>query len=258
MNNYQDISSVHDGAVARITVERSSKLNAYRPQTVEELSDALRMAEDNPSVRAVILSGAGRAFGAGFDLSEVQLDGASELDHVLEQYINPLVRQMRVSRVPTVSRVNGPGAGAAVGIALAGDIVIAARSAYFYEPFVGIALVPDAGNTLFFPRLAGRIRSTPAMLLGDRISADEALAWGLVWRVFEDDALAEQANNIALRLAARAPAAVAATKRLIVAAADFGLDEQLDLERDLQGIAGRSPDMKAAVSDFFAKRSGKA
>lgn len=258
MSGYSDISSVHDGAIARITVERPTRLNAYRDQTADELNDALARAEADPAIRAVILTGSGRAFGAGYDLSTVQPDVVPALDEVLERHFNPLVRRMRNSRLPIISQVNGPCAGAAVGIALAGDIVIAARSAYFYEPFVGIALVPDAGNTLFLPRLAGRIRATPAMLLGDRISAEEALDWGLVWKVFEDADLAAQADSIAARLAGRAAGAVAATKQLITAASDAGIDAQLDLERDLQGLAGRTPEMKAEIAAFFAKaKSGK-
>ena len=259
MSGYSDISSSRDGAIVRITVERPSRLNAYRNHTADELNDALQRAEEDPSIRVVILTGAGRAFGAGYDLTEIQPDATPELDRVLENHFNPLVHRMRASRLPIISQVNGPCAGAAVGIALAGDIVIAGRSTFFYEPFVGIALVPDAGNTLFLPRIAGRIRSMPAMLLGDRISAEEALAWGLVWRVFEDEELAAQADAIALRLAERAPAAIEATKRLVTAAADAGLREQLDLERDLQGIAGRSTDMKTAVAAFVGKgRKNKA
>ena len=254
MTGYNDIAAIHDGAIARITVQRPDKLNAYRNETADELHDAFRRAEDDPAVRAIIFTGAGRAFGAGYDLSTVEPDAVPALDDVLERHFNPLVRVMRNSRLPIVSQVNGPCAGAAVGIALAGDIIIAARSAYFYEPFVGIALVPDAGNTLFVTRLAGRVRATAAMLLGDRISADEALDWGLVWKVFDDDTLATEADRLATRLAERAPSAIAATKRLIATASDAGMDAQLDLERDLQGIAGRSPEMKAAIAAFFASR----
>ena len=251
---YQDISAVHDGAIARITVERSDRLNAYRNQTADELHDAFRKAEDDPAIRVAILTGAGRAFGAGYDLSTVEPGEVPALDDVLERHFNPLVRTMRRSRLPIISQVNGPCAGAAVGIALAGDIIIAARSAYFYEPFVGIALVPDAGNTLFMPRLAGRARAMPAMLLGDRISADEARDWGLVWKVFEDTDLAGETDAIAKRLAEKTPSAIAATKRLVTEASDFAMDAQLDLERDLQGVAGRTPEMKAAIAAFFAAR----
>jgi 2-(1,2-epoxy-1,2-dihydrophenyl)acetyl-CoA isomerase len=254
MSPYADISYRTDGPVARVTVERPDKLNAYRDQTADELFAAFRTAERDASVRAVILSGAGRAFGAGYDLSVIEPDSVPELDRVLEVHFNPLIRLMRASSLPIVCQVNGPCAGAAVGVALAGDVVIAARSAYFYEPFVGIALVPDAGNTLFLPRIAGRIRAAPAMLLGDRVSAEEALSWGLVWRVYDDAALAGEADAIARRLAERAPEAVAATKRLIMAASDAGLEAHLGLERDLQGVAGRSPAMKAEIAAFFAKR----
>jgi len=251
---YSDISYRLDGAVARITVERPDRLNAYRDQTGDELFDAFRRADADAAVRAAILTGAGRAFGAGYDLSTIEPGATPELDRVLEVHFNPLIRLMRATRLPIICQVNGPCAGASVGVALAGDIVIAARSAYFYEPFVGIALVPDAGNTLFLPRLAGRVRATPAMLLGDRISAEEALTWGLVWRVFDDEALCAEADALARKLAERAPPAVAATKRLIGAATDAGLEDHLGLERDLQGVAGRSPEMKAEIAAFFAKR----
>ncbi len=249
-----DISSERDGAILRITVQRAARLNAYRDQTADELMEAFRGAEGDPSVRVVILTGAGRAFGAGYDLSTVEPDATPELDRVLEDHFNPLIRHMRASRLPIISMVNGPCAGAAVGVALAGDIVVAARSAYFYEPFVGIALVPDAGNTLFMPRLAGRVRAAPAMLLGDRISAEEALSWGLVWRVFDDAQLPAETDAIARKLTRQSPAAIAATKRLIGAAVDGGIEAHLALERDLQGIAGRSPEMKAAIAAFFAAR----
>ena len=252
---YADISYRRDGRVARITVERPDRLNAYRDQTADELFAAFRSAEQDASVRAVILSGAGRAFGAGYDLSVIEPDSTPELDRVLERHFNPLIRLMRASRLPIVCQVNGPCAGAAVGVALAGDVIIAARSAYFYEPFVGIALVPDAGNTPIMPRNARRIRATPAMLLGDRVTAEEALSWGLVWRVYDDGALAGEADSIALRLAERAPAVVAATKRLIAAASDAGLEHHLGLDRHQPGVAGRSPEMKAEVAAFFAKRS---
>jgi 2-(1,2-epoxy-1,2-dihydrophenyl)acetyl-CoA isomerase len=251
---YEDISSRHEGGVAHITVERPSKLNAYRNQTGDELLDAFRRAEDDADVRVVILTGSGRAFGAGYDLSTVAPEETAQLDEVLEKHFNPLVRQMRRMRLPIVSQVNGPCAGAAVGIALAGDIVIAARSAYFYEPFVGIALVPDAGNSLFLPRLIGRVRAAPMMLLGERTGAEEARSWGLVWRVYDDAQLAAEAEKIAATLASRSPAALASAKRLIASAADFQMDAQLDLERDLQGVAGRTPEMKQAIAAFFAQK----
>ncbi|MGB3502691.1 MAG: enoyl-CoA hydratase-related protein [Mesorhizobium sp.] len=253
MTTYEDIDySVVDG-VARLVVNRPHKLNAYRNQTADELNDAVKRAGRDESVRAVLMTGEGRAFGAGYDLATVDPDETPALDDVLQRHFNPLVVSMRQSRLPIVAAVNGPCAGAAVGIALAADIVIAARSTYFYEPFVGIALVPDAGNTLFLSRMLGRVRASGMMLLGDRISAEKALAWGLLWDVVDDPELVPAADSICARLAKLDGAALASTKRLIAQAADFDMENQLALERDLQGDAGRTPAMKAQIAAFFAK-----
>lgn len=256
MNAYQDISYDVSGPIARISVARPDRLNAYRNETADELDAAFGEAEADPAIRVAILSGEGRAFGAGYDLSTLAPDQVPDLDRVLQDHFNPLVLRMRRSRLPIIAKVNGACAGAAVGIALAADIVIAARSAYFYEPFVGIALVPDAGNTLFLSRLLGRVRASGMMMLGDRISAEEAYAWGLVWRVFDDAELAGETQRIADRLADLAPSALAATKQLIAVASDGGIERQLDFERDLQGTAGRTPEMRAAIAAFFAARKG--
>lgn len=255
MSGYEDIGYAVSGGIARIAVDRPGKLNAYRDQTADELRAAIAAAGADAGVRAILLTGEGRAFGAGYDLSTISPDEVPALDLVLEHHFNPLVEAMRRSRLPIVAAVNGPCAGAAVGIALAADIVVMAKSAYFYEPFVGIALVPDAGNTLFLSRMLGRIRASGMMLLGARIGAEKALRWGLAWDVVEDGELDATAIAICQRLAALEPAAVAATKRLIADAADFGAGEQLERERDLQGEAGRSPAMKAAIADFFARRT---
>lgn len=251
---FEDVTLTVDGPVARIAVNRPERRNAMRDRTADELRAALAAAEADDAVRAVILTGEGGAFGAGYDLSSIDPAAVPDLERVLEVHFNPLIRALRASPLPVVTAVNGACAGASVGIALAGDVVIAGRSAFFYEPFAGIALVPDAGNTLFLPRLAGRIRAGAAMLLGDRVPADEAREWGLVWRVVEDDDLAPEAAAVAARLAERAPAALAATKALLGRAADHGLDPQLDAERDMQGVAGRSPEMRAAVDAFLASR----
>jgi len=245
------------GGVARITVTRASRMNAMRDQTADDLLAALITAEADASVGAVLLTGEGRAFGAGYDLSTIDPTEAPDLARVLEVHFNPLIRRMRASRLPIVAAVNGACAGASVGIALAADIVIAAENAFFYEPFVGIALVPDAGNTLFLPRMAGRIRASAAMLLGDRITATEAERWGLVWRVVAPDALLPEAERVCAALAARSRDAVAMTKRLIAQASDPDLDNGLDLERDLQGKAGRSPELRAEIDRFFAARAAK-
>lgn len=253
MVDYEDITLHVNVGIATITINRPTRLNAFRNQTADELHDALKRAEGDGEARAVILTGAGRAFGAGYDLAQINPSEVPALDHVLEVHFNPLIRAMRESPLPVVTAVNGPCAGAAIGLALSGDVILAARSAYFYEPFVNIALVPDAGNTLFIPRMIGRARAMPMMLLGDRISAEKALAWGLIWDVTDDDLLMNTAITIAAKLASLDPAAVAATKRLVTSASDFSIDDQLDTERDLQGIAGRSEAVQREVAAFFAK-----
>lgn len=254
MTPFEDVTYNLVDGIARIAVNRPDKLNAYRNQTADELRQAIALAEADRAARAVLMTGEGRAFGSGYDLSTVRPDEVPALDDVLERHFNPLVRAMRQSRLPIVAAVNGPCAGAAVGIALAADIVLAGRTSYFYEPFVGIALVPDAGNTLFLSRMLGRIRASGMMLLGDRISAEKALQWGLLWEIVDDSELESAATAICARLAQLEPGALAGTKRLIAGAADFAAAEQLDLERDLQGEAGRSPAMKAKIAAFFAKR----
>ena len=254
MAEFQEILFERAGAIARITLNRPDKLNAFTVTMADELRRALGEAEADLTVRAVLLVGAGRAFGAGFDLSHVQAMDPPELGPVLDEHFNPLIRAMRRSRLPIVASVQGACAGAAVGVALAADLVLAGRSAFFYEPFVGIALVPDAGNSLFLPRLAGRIRAAGMAFLGERIGAEEAAAWGLVWRVVDDGVLGRESEAVAERLAEQPAGAVAHTKRLLGAAADAGLDDQLDLERDLQDEAGRSADCTAAIEGFLARR----
>jgi 2-(1,2-epoxy-1,2-dihydrophenyl)acetyl-CoA isomerase len=256
MTHYEDITYVVSAGVARLAVNRPDKLNAYRNETADELRDAIGRAEKDEAVRVIQMTGEGRGFGAGYDLSTVKPNEVPALDDVLERHFNPLVRAMRGSRLPIVAAVNGPCAGAAVGVALAADIVVAARSAYFYEPFVGIALIPDAGNTLYLSRILGHVRASGMMMLGDRISAEKALQWGLLWDVTDDADLVATANAICARLANLDAGALAATKRLIDSAACFGADEQLALERDLQGEAGRGPAMKAQIAAFFARRKG--
>jgi 2-(1,2-epoxy-1,2-dihydrophenyl)acetyl-CoA isomerase len=254
MSDFADVNYGVEAGVARLAVNRPDKLNAYRDRTADELRAALSRAEADPSVKAVLLTGEGRAFGAGYDLSTIDPNATPALDDVLQIHFNPLVEAMRRSRLPIVAAVNGPCAGAAVGIALAADIVLAGRSTYFYEPFVGIALVPDAGNTLFLSRMLGRVRASGMMLLGDRIDAARALDWGLLWEVVDDERLQPRAAEICAKLAGLDGDAVAATKTLIAKAADFGAAEQLALERDLQGAAGRTPAMKQRIAAFFARQ----
>jgi 2-(1,2-epoxy-1,2-dihydrophenyl)acetyl-CoA isomerase len=247
---YQDLTVEIDGAIATICVNRPEKLNALRDQTADELIDALHSLEQSAGVKVVILTGNGRAFGTGYDLSTVDLDAGCDLYTVLEDHFNPLILALRRSRLLIISRVNGPCAGVSVGIALACDIVIASQDAYFLEPFSQIALVPDGGNTFFFPAAAGRTRAMAAMLMGEKISAQDALTWGLVWQVHPADMLDAKVQEAATRIARLAPNAIKRTKQLVNTACETGLAAQLDLERDYQGELGGSPEMVAAISRF--------
>lgn len=253
---YEDISVSVRSAVATVTMNRPEKLNAMRDQTADELVAAIEALDKDSSVKAVILTGAGRAFGAGYDLSTVDIEINCDLGAVLEDHFNPLIRAIRRSRLLFISAVNGPCAGVSVGIAFACDIVLAARSAYFYEPFAQIALVPDGGNTFFYPVVAGRVRAMAAMLLGEKVPAEQAMEWGLVWKVHEPDDLHDAAIAAADRIAQLSPLAIQRTKQLVNRASEAALDAQLDLERDFQDELGGSPDMVAAVGRFVAGGKG--
>lgn len=254
---YEDITVEIEGAIATLCVNRPEKLNALRDQTADELIAALHSLEQMPAIKVVILTGSGRAFGTGYDLSTVDLNEGCDLRSVLEDHFNPLILALRRSRLLIISRVNGPCAGVSVGIALACDIVMASQNAYFFEPFAQIALVPDGGNTYFLPVAAGRVRALAAMLLGDRISAEEAKEWGLVWQVHAAEELDEKVLETATRIARLAPNAIQRTKQLVNAACEAGLVAQLDLERDYQGELGGSPEMVAAVSRFVKGGKGQ-
>jgi 2-(1,2-epoxy-1,2-dihydrophenyl)acetyl-CoA isomerase len=254
MTVHPDLTLRREGAVARLAVNRPDRLNAYTPATADALRGALAMLEADTAVHAVVLTGEGRAFGAGFDLSLLDRPDPPALGPVLRDHFNPLVAAMRASRLPIVAAVNGPCAGAAVGLALAADIVVMGEGAFFLEPFTGLGLVPDAGNSLFLTALGGRVRAAGMTMLGDRVPAAMALAWGLAWSVVPDAALDTEAMALAARLAERAPAAIAATKALIRGASDGLLATVLEQEAEAQDRLGRSAETAEAVRAFTAKR----
>jgi 2-(1,2-epoxy-1,2-dihydrophenyl)acetyl-CoA isomerase len=222
----------------------------------EELRAALDQAEGG-EVRAVLLTGAGRAFCAGQDLSTRKLNaGAAPIDLAvsLGSNYNPLVRRLRELPKPVVCAVNGVAAGAGANIALACDLVIAARSASFVQAFSKIGLIPDSGGTFFLPRLVGSARAMALALLGDKLTAEEAAQWGLIWKVVDDDALASEATAIAKRLAAGPTKGYGLIKKALAMSPTNTLDAQLDLERDLQRQAGFTDDYREGVAAFMQKR----
>ncbi len=245
-----------DGAVLSLTLNRPDKLNSFNEALHGELREALDRIERDDSVRAVLLTGAGRGFCAGQDLGDRDVGAGKELDlgATLDRDYNPLIRRLRALEKPVVCAVNGVAAGAGANLALACDIVLAARSARFIQAFCRIGLVPDSGGTHFLPRLVGEARAKALALLGEPVSAEQAEAWGLVWRCVDDDRLLPEAQALAGRLAAGPTRGLGLIKRALHASAANDLDRQLDLERDLQREAGRTADYREGVAAFREKR----
>ncbi len=247
-----------DAQVATITLNRPDRLNSFNATMHQALSDALDVVEKPESaVRALLITGAGRGFCAGQDLSDrnVAADAeAPDLGASIDTWYNPLVRRLQKLPMPVVCAVNGVAAGAGANIALACDLVLAARSASFIQAFCKLGLVPDTGGTWFLRRAVGTQRAMGLSLLGDKISAEKAESWGMIWQVVDDDKLAEQARALVAYLATQPTSGLALVKRAIYAAADNTLEEQLDLERDLQRQAGRAEDYREGVAAFMAKR----
>lgn len=245
-----------DGAVATLTLNRPDKLNSFNEALHRALRAALEEIEADPAVRAVLLTGAGKGFCAGQDLGDrnVAADQPLDLRATIETYYNPLVRRLRALEKPVVCAVNGVAAGAGANLALACDIVLAARSARFIQAFCKIGLVPDSGGTYFLPRLVGEARAKALALLGEPLSAEQAEAWGLIWKTVDDDRLQTEAMGLAQRLAMGPTKGLGLIKRALHASFAHDLDRQLDLERDLQREAGGSADYREGVAAFVQKR----
>ena len=249
--------SVESG-LQTITLNRPDKLNAFNPEMHKALRQALEQALDDASVRSVLLTGAGRGFCAGQDLSERNVaPGAAPIDlsASLGSYYNPLVRRLRDLPKPVVCAVNGVAAGAGANLALACDLVLAAHSAKFVQSFARIGLVPDSGGTWFLPRLVGGARAMGLALLAEPLSAQDAAQWGLIWKAVEDDKLMAEATAIARALASGPTKGFGLIKKAMRASAGNTLEAQLDLERDLQRDAGFSEDYREGVAAFLQKRT---
>ena len=247
-----------DAGVLSITLNRPEKLNAFNPEMHGLLRKAIERAADEREVRAVLLTGAGRGFCAGQDLSERDVKpGAAPIDlsASIGSYYNPLVRRLRALPKPIVCAVNGVAAGAGANLALACDLVIAGRSASFVQAFAKIGLLPDSGGTYFLPRLVGTARAMGLALLADKLPAEEAERWGLIWKAVDDANLMKEASSLAASLANGPTKGYGLIKRAIYASAGSSLESQLDLERDLQREAGFSEDYREGVSAFLAKRA---
>ncbi|MFZ5618803.1 MAG: 2-(1,2-epoxy-1,2-dihydrophenyl)acetyl-CoA isomerase PaaG [Pseudomonadota bacterium] len=255
------IFSIENGA-ARLTLNRPDRLNSFTVQMHSEIAEALKQVETDKSVRTLLITGAGRGFCAGQDLSDRAISpnsgtGAGEAPDLglsVEQRYNPLIRRLTSLPMPVVCAVNGVAAGAGASLAFACDIVIAAMSAKFIMSFANIGLVPDSGSSWALPRLAGQARALGLALTGDPLPAETAAEWGLIWKCVEDDRLAEEANALVAKFASAPTRGLAETKKLIRAAFTRPLDEQLDLERDRMRELGRSEDYREGVDAFLNKR----
>jgi 2-(1,2-epoxy-1,2-dihydrophenyl)acetyl-CoA isomerase len=244
--------------VAELTLNRPDRLNSLTAEMHQEIAAALDTVERDGSIRALLLTGAGRGFCAGQDLNFDPSAGDDfDAGAALERYYNPLIRRLRALRKPIIAAVNGPAAGAGANIAFACDIVIAARSASFMQAFCRLGLVPDAGGTWALPRLVGTARALGLMLLGDKLPAETAAEWGLIWQVVDDDALMREARGLARRLAQGPTIGLGLIKEAVNRALDNDLGAQLDLERDLQRVAASSADFREGVAAFLAKRPAK-
>jgi len=247
---------VQDG-YAVVTLNRPDRLNSFNPGMHERLRAVLAEAKRRDDVRALLLTGAGRGFCAGQDLSDRAVAADAEpvdLGYSISTFYNPLIRTLRELPKPVVCAVNGVAAGAGANIALACDVVLAARSASFVQAFCRIGLVPDSGGTYFLPRLVGTARAMGLALLGDKLGAGDAERWGLVWKCVEDAKLMDEARALTAQLAAGPTKGLGEIKRAMYASPGNSLDAQLDFERDLQRELGRSADYREGVAAFMQKR----
>jgi 2-(1,2-epoxy-1,2-dihydrophenyl)acetyl-CoA isomerase len=255
---YATIRFERADGICRIMLNRPDRLNSFNTQMHAELRDALAAVRNDDTARVLLLTGAGRAFCAGQDLADRAVAPGGEpldLGASIDANYRPLVLALRHLPLPVVCAVNGVAAGAGANIALACDIVIAVKSASFIQAFCKIGLVPDSGGTYFLPRLVGTARAMGLALLGDKLPAQQAADWGLIWKCVEDSEMNATVDALLAHLAKAPTRGLAATKRALYAAASATLEEQLNLERDLQRELGRSDDYREGVAAFTGKRT---
>ncbi len=255
--SYQCILFDNRDGIARLTLNRPERLNSFNTQMHGEVREALAGIPGS-GARVLLISGAGRGFCAGQDLNDRAVApgaAAPDLAESIEKYYKPLVLALRALPMPVIAAVNGVAAGAGANIALACDLVIAARSASFVQAFSKLGLVPDSGGTWFLPRLVGTARALGLTLLGDKLPAEQAASWGLIWRCVEDAELTGVVEGLARQFAAAPTRGFARTKQAIYESWGRTLAEQLDIERDYQGELGRTADYAEGVAAFGAKRA---
>jgi len=249
--DYETIEVHYEEGVTTLSLNRPDKLNSFTTQMHAELRDVLSRVQSSAQVRCLILRGNGRGFCAGQDLADLDLEALGE---VVNRDYNPLIRTLTTLNIPVIASVNGVAAGAGANLALACDIVLAARSAAFIQPFNQLGLVPDSGGSWTLPRLVGLARATALCLTGEAVSAEQAESWGMIWRCVDDEHLLEETGKLAQRLAQQATVGLGYTKMLMRFSQTRTLDEQLNLERDFQDAASKTDDFSEGVDAFLNKR----
>lgn len=254
---YETILCDVQNRAARLTLNRPEKLNSFNVQMHEEIRTALDRVDSDRGVRVLVITGAGRGFCAGQDLSDRALasDQALDLGATVQKYYAPLVRRLRSLEIPVICGVNGVAAGAGANFALACDIVIAAKSASFIESFSKLGLIPDTGGTYFLPRLIGTARAMGLAMLADKVSAEEAAAWGLIWKCVNDAEFASALEKLAAHFASAPTKGLARIKQAMYSSGEHSLDEQLNLESDFMRELGYSQDYREGVAAFLEKRT---
>lgn len=253
---YETILCETRGDYTQITLNRPNRMNAFNVPMHMELRAALAEAVEG-GTRAILLTGAGRGFSAGQDLQEREPPDANnrpDLRQFLDKWYNPLVKYLRELRIPVITAVNGVAAGAGMGIALASDIIVAARSATFLQAFARVGLVPDAGSSFHLPRLVGLAKARGMAMLAEPIPAVQAEAWGLIWKCVDDDDLMSESQALAERLSTMPTVALGLMKQSLNASLQNDLATQMDMERDLQFICGHTDDYLEGVNAFLEKR----
>jgi 2-(1,2-epoxy-1,2-dihydrophenyl)acetyl-CoA isomerase len=256
-HSYETVTLLRDGGAARIELNRPDSLNAWNKEFGRDLLAAVTNVAADEEVRAVEIGGAGRAFSSGADLragSELTPEGYPDVRTRLHELYHPIILGLRRMPKPVVAAVNGPAVGIGCSLALASDLIVAARSAYFLLAFVNVGLVPDGGSSVFVPARAGVARAMQMSMLGERVPAEQALAWGLINRVVDDADLTAEVGELIARLAAGPTRSYAGTKRQINARVYAGIEEQLELEAEIQQEQAATADFMEGVASFVERR----
>lgn len=256
--SFETIAFTVEAGIARLTLNRPDRLNSFTDRMHEEVREALTRVETDPAIRVLVLAGAGRGFCAGQDLNDRSVsagDAAPDLGASVEKNYKPLVLRLQNLRVPTVCAVNGVAAGAGASLALACDVVVAGRSASFLQAFSKIGLIPDTGGTWFLPQRVGMARAMGLALLAEKLPAEKAAEWGLIWQCVDDAELAATVDALAAQFASAPTRALVRTRQLMRASMSQDLAAQLDAERDAMRELGQSPDYREGVAAFMEKRA---